>query len=127
MTTLPNLHDGFFDGVWLSADKCARFFVRTVAGERSTIILTDVEALNICGLRAGNIIFDLVLIAPDKLTVQDIEQAYGLKSGDVEMARQLLGKAQEQGLSGLEINPSYGAEGTAIFRAVATAPEHVLA
>ena len=127
MTTLPNLHDGFFDGVWLSADKHARFFVRTVAGERSTIILTDVQALNICGLRAGNIIFDLVLIAPDKLTVKDIEQAYDLKSGEVGMARQLLGKAQEQGLSGLEINPSYGAEGTAIFRTVATVPEHVLA
>ena len=127
MTTLPNLHDGFFDGVWLSADKRARFFVRTVSGERSTIILSDVEALNICGLRAGNIIFDLVLIAPDKLTVKDIEQAYDLKSGEVGMARQLLGKAQEQGLSGLEINPSYGAEGTAIFRTVATVPEHVLA
>jgi hypothetical protein len=127
MTTLPNLHDGFFDGVLLSAEKRARFFVRTVAGERSTIILTDVAALNICGLRAGNIIFDLVLISPDKLTVKDIEQAYDLKSGDVEMARQLLVKAQEQGLSGLEINPSYGAEGTAIFGDVATVPEHVLA
>jgi hypothetical protein len=127
MTTLPNLHDGFFDGVLLSAEKRARFFVRTVAGERSTIILTDVAALNICGLRAGNIIFDLVLISPDKLTVKDIEQAYDLKSGDVEMARQLLVKAQEQGLSGLEINPSYGAEGKAIFGDVATVPEHVLA
>ena len=127
MTTLPNLHDGFFDGVWLSADKRARFFVRTVAGERSTIILTDVEALNICGLRAGNIILDFVLIVPDKLTVKDIEQAYDLKSGEVEKASQLLRKAQQQGLSGLEITPSYGAEGTAIFRAVATVPEHVLA
>ena len=126
MTTLPDLHDGFFDGVWLSADKRARFFVRTVAGECSTIILTEVEALNICGLRAGNIIFDLVLIAPDKLTVQHIEQAYDLKSGDVEMTRRLLGKAQERGLSALEVNPSYGAEGTAIFQAVATVPEHVL-
>jgi hypothetical protein len=126
MTTLPNLHDGFFDGVWLSADKCARFFVRTVAGERSTIILTDVEALNICGLRAGNIIFDLVLIGPDKLTAKDIEQAYDLKSDEGEKAGQLLGKAQERGLSGLEINPSYGAEGTALFRAVTTVPEHVL-
>ena len=126
MTTLPNLHDGFFDGLWLSADKRARFFVRTVAGERSTIILTDVEALNICGLRAGNIIFDLVLIAPEKLTVKDIEQAYDLKSGEAEKVSQLLRKAQEQGLYGLEINPSYGAEGTAIFRAATTVPEHVL-
>jgi hypothetical protein len=127
MTTLPDLHDGFFDGLWLSADKRARFFVRTVAGERSTIILTDVAALNICGLRAGNIIFDLVLIAPDKLTIKDIEQAYDLKSGEDQKASQLLRIAQEQGLSGLEINPSYGAEGTVIFRAVATVPEHVLA
>ena len=127
MTTLPDLHDGFFDSLWLSADKRACFFVRTLAGQRSTIILTDVEALNICNLRAGNIIFDLVLIAPDKLTVQDIERAYDLKSGEVEKSSQLLRKAQQQGLSGLEINPSYGAEGTAIFRAVATVPEHVLA
>ena len=126
MTTLPDLHDGFFDGLWLSTDKRARLFVRTVAGERSTIILTDVEALNIFGLRAGNIILDLVVIAPDKLTVKDIEQAYDLKSGEAEKASQLLRKAQEQGLSGLEINPSYGAEGTAIFRAATTVPEHVL-
>jgi len=122
MTTLPNLHDGFFDGVWRSADKRARFFVRTLMGERSTIILTDVEALNIRGLGAGNIIFD-----PDSLTVENIEQAYDLKRGDVEMARQLLGKAKERGLSALEINPSYGAEGTAIFRSAAIEPEHVLA
>lgn len=127
MTTLPDLHDGFFDGVWLSADKHARIFVRTVAGKRSTIILTDVEALNVCGFRAGNIILDLVHIAPDKLTVKDIEQAYDLKSGEDKKASQLLRKAQERGLSGLEINPSYGAEGTAIFRALATVPEHVLA
>jgi hypothetical protein len=126
MPTLPDLHDGFFDGLWLSADKSARFFVRTVAGERSTIILTDVEALNICGLKAGNIILDLVLIASDKLTVKDIEQAYDLESGEVEKASELLRKAQHQGLSGLEINPSYGAEGTAIFRVVATVPGHVL-
>ena len=126
MTTLPDLHDGFFDGVWLSADKSAHFFVRTEAGERSTIILTDVEALNICGLRAGNIIFDLVLIAPDKLDVKDIEQAYDLKNGDAEKAQQLLAKAQARGLSGLEINPSYGAEGMVLFLAVATVAEHVL-
>src|ERR1700675_1472821 len=108
MTTLPDLHDGFFDGVWLSADKHPRFFFRTVSGERSTIILTDVKALNISGLRAGNIIFDLLLIAPDKLTVKEIEQAYDLESGEVEKPAQQLGRVQEQGLSGLEINSSYG-------------------
>jgi hypothetical protein len=35
--------------------------------------------------------------------VQDIEQASDLKSGEVETARQLLGKAQEPSPSGLEM------------------------
>ena len=67
------------------------------------------------------------MLAPDKLTAKDIEHAYDLKSGEVELARQLLRKAQEQRLSELEINPSYGAEGTALFRTVATVPKHVVA
>lgn len=126
MTSLPNLHDGFFDGVCLSADKRAHFFVRTADGERSTIRLTDVEALNICRLRAGNIIFDIVLISPEALTLEHIEQVYDLKRDDTEMARQLLRKARQQGLSALEINPSYGAEGTVLFRTVDTTREHIL-
>jgi hypothetical protein len=127
MTGLPNLHDGFFDGVWLSADKSVRLFVRTVAGERSTIVLTDVEALNINGLRTGNIIFELVLIAPDKLTMEDMTQVYDLKPDEAEQARKLLSNARERSLSALEMNTSYGAEGKVLFRAMDAIPEHVLA
>jgi len=76
--------------------------------------LSGVEALNISGLKQGNIIFDLVLIPPDKLTLKHVEEAYALKVGDAEMSHRLLNKAQEQGLFGLEINSSYGAEGTAL-------------
>ncbi len=127
MTGLPNLHDGFFDGLWLSGNKSVRLFVRTVAGERSTIVLTDVEALNINGLRAGNIILELVLIAPDKLTLEDMTQVYDLKPDEAEQARKLLSKAQERSLSALEMNTSYGAEGKVLFRAIDAIPEHVLA
>jgi len=127
MTGLPNLHDGFFDGLWLSANKSVRLFVRTVAGERCTIVLTDVEALNINGLRAGNIILELVLIAPDKLTMEDMTKVYDLKPDEAEQARKLLSKAQERSLSALEMNTSYGAEGKVLFRAMDAIPEHVLA
>ena len=127
MMSLPDLHDGFFDGVWLSPDKAARFFVRTEAGELSTIVLSGVEALSITGLKAGNIIFDLVLISSEKLTMEHVEEAYELSDGKREMSHQLLTKAQEQGLLGLELNSSYGAAGTVLFRAVDTFPEHVLA
>jgi hypothetical protein len=127
MTGLPNLHDGFFDGLWLSTNKSVRLFVRTVEGERSTIVLTDVEAMNITGLRTGNIIFELVLIAPDKLTSEDIAQVYDLKPDEAEQARKLLSKAQERRLSALEMNTSYGAEGKVLFRTMDAIPEHVLA
>ncbi len=127
MTGLPNLHDGFFDGLWLSANKGVHLFVRTLAGERSTIVLTDVEALNINGLRAGNIILELVLIGPDKLTMEDMTQVYDLKPDEAEKARKLLSKAQERSLSALEMNTSYGAEGKVLFRAIDAIPEHVLA
>ena len=126
MTGLPDLHDGFFDGLWLSANKSVRLFVRTVTGERSTIVLTDVEALNINGLRAGNIIFDLEPIAPNKLTVEDMAQVYDSTPDEAEQARKLLGKAQEQSLSALEMSTSYGAEGRVLFRAMDVFPEHVL-
>jgi hypothetical protein len=125
MIGLPNLHDGFFDGVWLSANKSVHLFVRTVAGERSTIVLTDVEALNINGLRTGNIIFELVLIAPDRLTIEDMTQAYGLKPDEAEQAHKFLSKAQERNLSALEMNTSYGAEGKVLFRTIDALPEHV--
>ena len=127
MTGLPNLHDGFFDGIWLSTNKSVHLFARTVGGERSTIVLTDVEALNINGLRAGNIIFELVLIAPDKLTMEDMTQVYDLKPDETEKARKLLSKAQERSLSALEMNTSYGAEGKVLFRVMDAIPEHVLA
>lgn len=126
MTSLPNLHDGFFDGLWLSPDKGARLFVRTVRGERSTIVLTEVEALNISDLRGGNVILDVAVIAPEKLTVADIEQLYDLKHDQIETSRRLLSNAQLQGLSALEINPSYGAEGKVLFRSIDTISEHAL-
>ena len=127
MTSLPDLHDGFFDGVWLTPDKGARFFVRTESGERSTIVLSGVESLKVCGIRAGNIVFDCVLIAPDRLSLKNIEDAYDLQEDQIERSRRLLTEAQNQGLSGLELNSSYGAEGTVLFRTIDIVREHVLA
>jgi len=73
--------------------------VRTEAGEPFTIILTEVEALNVNDLRAENIIFDVTLIAPENLTLNDIEQVYDLTDNQSEMARRLLIKTQHQILS----------------------------
>ena len=124
--SLPNLHDGFFDGLWLSDKKAACLFVRTVNGERSTILLSDVEALNIRNLRQGNIILDVMLIAPDALGVEQVNEAYALENEQENISHGLLEKAQQKKLCALEMSTSYGAEGTVLFRTARVVPGHAM-
>ncbi len=126
MIAIPNFHDGFFDGLWTSENKGVHLFLRTSNGGRSTIVLNEVERLYTSNFMAGNIILDVVLVEPEKLTIAHIEQLYQLQPIQAELAQQLLGKAQQRGLLALEINPSYGAECVVLFRAAEVLPNHVL-
>jgi hypothetical protein len=124
MDSLPDMHDGFFDGLWISENKRAHLFLRTYTGERSTLILKDVECLNVSNFKAGNIVFDIVLVDSGKLTAEHIEQLY--QFSDEKKAYQFLRKAQDRGLRGLEINPSYGAACCALFGGADMLRGHVL-
>ncbi len=62
MDSLPDMHDGFFDGLWISESKSAHLFLRTYTGERSTIVVKDLERVNVSNFKPGNIIFDVVLV-----------------------------------------------------------------
>ena len=74
----------------------------------------------------GNIIFDIVLVEPANLTVAHITQAYQLRpsTGGTGAAASRKGAAAKA--TGLEINPSYGAECRALFRTVEILPNHIL-
>ncbi len=110
----------------LQRTKACTCFVGPANGERSTIVLNEVERLNTLNFMAGNIILDVVLVERDKLTIAHIDQIYQLQPTQAELAQQLLGKAQQRGLLALEINPSYGAECVVLFRAAEVLPNHVL-
>ena len=125
MIALPNFHDGFLDGVWTSENKIVHLFLRTCCGKRSTIVLSDVERLEITNFMVGNIILDVVFVDTDTLHIADIENLYQLQPSQAGLAQQLLRKAKQQGLLTLEIN-SYGAECIALFRKVEILPNHVL-
>ena len=86
------MHDGFFDGLWTSEDKSAYLFVRTCRGERSTLVLKDVERIKVSNFKAGNIILDVVFVDSGKVTVEHIEQLY--QFSDAEKAPQFLTKVQ---------------------------------
>jgi hypothetical protein len=126
MIDLPNFHDGYFDGLWTSENKVVHLFLRTSNGERSTIVLSEVERLYTTNFTAGNIILDVVVVKSDDLTIAAIEQLYQLQPAQAELAQQLLSKAQRRGLLTLEINPSYGAECVALFREAEILPNYVL-
>lgn len=125
MLTLPNLHDGFLDGVFLSEDKSAHLFVRTVAGERSTIVLKGIKAMNVTNFWAGNIILDVTVVHPERLSGVQIQNVYPYLSKEDNQVAAQLSKAQQQGLFALEITPSYGAEGTFLFASAEILPAYV--
>jgi uncharacterized protein (UPF0264 family) len=78
----------------------------------------------VSNFKAGNIIFDVVLIDSGKVTVEHIERLY--QFSDAQKAQQFRKTAHERGLKVLEVNPSYGAECIAIFRSVDILSGHIL-
>jgi len=118
---LPNFHDGHFDGLWRGPNKLAKLFLRTVDQKSFSLELEGVQRLALTEVKEENIILDLVLRSADTLTSTDIESAYGLEAGSAQIQRALAAAKEEQ-LQILEINPSYGAEGTILFKAWKLAP-----
>ncbi len=89
-------------------------------------MLKDVERLNSLNFKEGNIIFEIVLVKPDELTLAHIVQLYDIELAKAELAEQLHDEAKQLGLSALEINPSYGGECIILFRELGILPGHVL-
>lgn len=111
---IPNFHDGYFDGLWLGSDKFVRIFLRTCDQQSYTLTLKGVQALTVSGVRAGNIILDLVFRSAREITSSDVQDLYDVDSG-TEQAAKLLKSAREKELQILELNPSYGAQGLLLF------------
>jgi hypothetical protein len=96
-------------------------FLRTVDQKSFVLELEGVQRLALSDVKERNIILDLVIRATDELTHTDIETAYGIATDSPQVAR-LLATAKEDHLQALEINPSYGAEGTILFRSWKISP-----
>jgi len=112
---IPNFHDGYFDGIWVGPNKLAKIFLRTTDRQSFVLSLEGVEALTFDDIKQGNIILDLVLRNTKEITHSDISELYGV-GADAPQAVSLMKSATERGLQVLEINPSYGARGLALFQ-----------
>jgi hypothetical protein len=118
---IPNFHDGHFDGLRIGQSKSIDLFLRTQDGKSFHLVLQDVDALTLTGVKAGNIIFDLVLRNNEQLTGSDMAELYGVDV-DSPQATDLLNQKRDLGLQLLEINASYGAQGTVLFRTLEIRP-----
>jgi hypothetical protein len=114
---IPNFHDGYFEGLWIGPNKEVHLFLRSLDGDCFTVVLRGVDALSLSGIKQGNILFDVLVRAAQDLTLDDIQELYGVAL-DSPKASELLGSKVEQGLQILEVNPSYGAQGVVSFRTI---------
>jgi hypothetical protein len=116
-------HDGAFEGLWIDG-KTAHMFLATEKRERYVIVAEEVAALTVEGVKAGNIVFEILEREPDEIGEQDIQILFGLQDGPAETTQSanLLEKARLQHWRILEINPSYGATCLVLARSLKTLP-----
>jgi hypothetical protein len=112
---IPQFHDGHFDGLQIRPNKLVNFFLRTQDGRSFILVLQDVDAMTISEIKQGNIILDLVFRNADELTPSDMADLYSVDVG-APLATDLLRAKREKGFKLLEINASYGAQGSVLFQ-----------
>jgi len=111
---IPNFHDCYFDGIWIGPNKLVHLFLRMADQQSFVLGLSGVERLTLTEVKQGNIILDLVFRGAGEITQVDIAELYGVDA-DSPQCVSLVNAAAERQLQVLEINPSYGAKGLALF------------
>jgi len=119
MKTYSQFHDGDLEGLWIDGTT-VHVYLRTLEKERFTAVAEGVVALGASGFRAGNLIFEVVTRDRDEIDFRDIAELYDLRDGPAGEGQgmQLLGKARQEGLTLLAIDPSYGATCLVLARSV---------
>ena len=128
MTNQLDFHDGFVDGLLVS-EPTARIFLRTVAEEKFTLVLYEVDALHVLDLKKGNIIFELRFLDTDQLDQEFVFETYEYSDEYKKsfVLKEWVAKAKEKGLSAIQITPSYGCSLSALFRSKTITGGHVFA
>jgi hypothetical protein len=118
MQYFKEFHDGWFQGFWIN-EKQVYLFLATDRKERFVVVVEDIEALSVNGVKAGNIIFEVLTRDHEEILPEYIEILYELPPTPArgEEVKNLTARAIQGGFSLLEINPSYGATCLVLARA----------
>jgi hypothetical protein len=124
MSSDPNFHDGFIDGL-LVTDVEVRIFLQTVGQKKFTVVLSGVKSLVLDDFRRGNIILSVDWLDPAGLHNESVCRLYQVEEKSSLQERWIL-EAQRDGLQALEIIPSYGGVLAAIFQGREILINHVM-
>ena len=119
MKRYVEFHDGLLDGLLIDGPN-ACVFLSTDEKEHLVLEGSDVAAVDAGIFKEGNIIFEVLVYGCGELTPEQMIAAHGPMSdyGLPDQAQRWLAKAQQGGLSLLEINPSYGAACLVLARTI---------
>ena len=119
MKKYVEFHDGFLDGLLLDGPN-ASVFLSTYQKEHFVLEASDVAAVDAGIFKEGNIIFEVLVHGCEELTLEQMIAVHGPMSdyGLPDQAQRWLAKAQQGGLTLLEINPSYGATCLVLARTI---------
>jgi len=124
---IPDFHDGFLDGVFVSGSQAA-IFLRTLEGQEFKLVLRDVERLHVENFREGNIVFSLDFLEAEHLTLEHICEAYQYNErvppGFV--LEHWVEDAKQRGLKAVEISTSYGCSALVLFKSFELREGYVL-
>jgi len=95
-----------------------RIFLRTESGDRFTLVLTELEALRVNDLRKGNIVFEVRFLEPRQVDPAFVFEVYEYSDEHKKtfVLKEWIEKAEQRGLTALEIDPSYGCTILALFK-----------
>jgi hypothetical protein len=109
MNNQPNFHDGHVDGVFNNGSE-VHVFLRDVSGEKFTLVLRGVEALQIMNFKQKNVILNVELLAPADLEPAEVREIYQYKDEDLRGSTwdEWIQKADQRALQAISISSSYG-------------------
>lgn len=126
MSDFRQFRHGTFEGLWIDG-KTVHIFLASEGAERFAIVADGVIALAVEGVKAGNIISEVVTRGPGHVLYQDMQTLYAPEigpSGEAQVAN-LVDKARLQGWKVLEIVPTYGASALVLTASLQVLPREV--
>lgn len=123
---IDSFHDGQLRGFRLVANKTCEVYLDDVKGKRFKIVLSGVERLRADDFMEGNIIFEVLGLNGDEVTIAEIEDAVSVTSGQHRpWVEKIRGRVCAGNLTLFRITSSYGCSMVCVCESIGVFPDGI--